>query len=121
MRFEKMTVSLRSIFILVILVALSVSIYLWFARDLNSLDQRRRAEAWMASIRRDRIESISLELSGQSFAISNSVAYKVSEDRWIVGTSDVLKDEIFAYPPGKRVKDVKEAFLVFEEYLQSKR
>lgn len=92
-----------------------------YSRDPHSVFVRKEAEIWEQKLRRDRIESFALELRGYRFGIANSEAFKISDDNWILGMSEVLQGELFAYPPGRRVKDIDEAFVVFEEYLRKTR
>ncbi len=118
---RKMTFSIRLFLLLVITVALLTSAYLHISRDSHALLMRKKAEIWEQKLSRDKRQSISFEMKGQRFGISNSEPIKISDERWLHGMSEVLKGELFAYPPGKRVKDIDEAFMVFEEYLRETR
>ena len=116
MKFFKMRAnySLMTLVVFVTIASIAVCFWTdWFFHDR----QREKAMEWASRVGRSRGEVFPILIDSYKFGLSN---YKVekTESGWGVRTVEILEFGFFAFPPGKVVDSVDEAFSLFEEEIE---
>lgn len=106
--------SLLTLVVLVTVASIAVFFFMdWFFYDL----QREKAKEWASTVDRSRGKVFPIVIDTYKFGLSNFKAEK-NESGWGVRKVEILESGFFAFPPGKVVGSVDEAFSLFKEEIK---
>jgi len=71
------------------------------------------AQRWSKTVSRSNPTSLSVRLDGKSFGIANVITVPTADGGWALDGGEILPSGYFAYPPGKQVPNIDEAFVAF--------
>ena len=98
--------------LLMILAAIVAAHISFFRPDSELEEQYLRVKEWGMSVNRSIPMAINVDLNGKHFGIAN-VRVKCLEDGSCVLTDEILPNGYYAYPPGKKVRTIEDAFSHF--------